>query len=119
MAWVVPWDLIGMLVSGDVAGLTVYTRDDGRKVWFPVAPPDKPPSEMQLHQRERFRDAQAAWGSLSYSERAALEQAAAVLSLPLTGQNLFIHVALTDDQEALSTVERQSGRVLVHPAFIP
>lgn len=112
MAWSVPWNLLGLIVSGDVGAFTIYTDRFGRKTAFPKAPPEKPPSTDQLLQRSRFATAQAAWSALTDHEKAALEAACRNLSIPLTGQNLYIKVALTNRQSAADTVAEQSDIAL-------
>lgn len=112
MAWSIPWQILGLTVSGDVGGFTIYTDRYNRKVVFPKSPPEKPPSEEQIALRSRFTEAQSAWSVLNASNKAALEEACRKLSVPMTGQNLYIKVALTNDQGALETLERQSGITL-------
>jgi len=112
VAFTVPWQLMGIWVSGDVGELTIYTDRFGRKVPFPKAPPDKPPSPQQIAHRARFRTAQAAWSALTADEKAQLELATNRGSLVMTGQNLYITVALRNDQDALDTLARQTATTL-------
>jgi len=119
MAWVLPIDLLGLTVSGDLAGLTIWTRKDGRKVSYPFSPPTSPATSKQLHQRSRFRLAQQRWKNLTTSEQEALEELCRESNAPLTGQNLWIHVALTNDQKAMTTLERQTDIIVTHPQWIP
>lgn len=118
MAWTVPWNLLGLTVSGDVGGITIYTDRFGRKVAFPKSPPEKPPSAAQSHQRTRFTQAQAAWAALSAQEKACLEDAALKGGMVATGQNLYIKVALTNDTPALDTLAQQTGTILPPVPFI-
>lgn len=108
-----------MQISGDVGGFTIYTDRFGRKVVFPKSPPEKPPSTEQLRQQTRFKTAQASWKSLSEIEVKNLEDACKKTNVPMTGQNLWIHTALTNDQEAMRTIQRQSGITLTIPAYVP
>ncbi len=119
MAWTVPWELFGTWVSGDIDGLTIYTDRFGRKVAFPKAPPDKPPSPEQVALRARFKTAQENWKALTDIEKKNLEDAMRKANAVMTGQNLFISVSLTNDQEAYATVQRQTGISLVAITFIP
>jgi hypothetical protein len=119
MAWSVPWNLIGLQVSGDVGGFTIYTDRHGRKVVFPKAPPEKPPTQRQLQQRSRFRAAQRSWAALSLDDKAKLEEMTKKASAPMTGQNLWIHSALTADNPAIETLEAQTGITVPKPEFIP
>ncbi len=119
MAWTVPWNLIGLGVAGDVGGLTVYTDRFGRKVAYPKSPPDKPPSDLQIAQRTRFREAQAAWSALDLGQKLNLELAVMKSSICMTGQNLYITVALKNDQAGLDTIARQTDLTLPQVPFIP
>lgn len=118
MAWTVPWNLMGMAISGDVAGLTIYTDRFNRKVAFPKSPPKKPPTPAQVIQRARFKEALADWSALPVSSRHNLEQATLRTGIVMTGQNLYVSTALTGDHTAYSTVERQSGLTLPTVRFI-
>jgi hypothetical protein len=115
----IPWNLLGFRVMGDLGGFTIYTDRFYRKVWYPRAPPHKPPSAAQRHFRARFKAAVAAWKSLSDSDKAALERAVHTLSLCLTGQNLFTSCALRSAFEAYETIGRQSSEVLPPLPVIP
>lgn len=115
MAWTIPWNLIALEVSGDVGDNTIYTNRFGKKVVFPKAPPDKPPTFNQMIQRARFKNAQASWSSLSNEEKDALELSTKTVSAPLTGQNLWISCNTRNDYADLQTFERQSGVQLPAP----
>lgn len=119
MAWSVPWNLIGLQVSGDVGGFTVYTDRYGQKVVFPKSPPEEPPSEKRIAQRNRFKLAQEDWQSLDQQTKADLEEMCRRASVPLTGQNLWIHSALTNDADAMRTLMDQTGITTPVPEFIP
>ncbi len=112
MAWTIPWDLIGLIVSGDVGDYTIYTDRHGRKVVYPRQPPEVPRSPAQALQRNRFKTAQADWRALTADEKKALEDACKKLSMPMTGQNLWISAALRHDTESYHTVQTQSGITL-------
>jgi len=112
MAWSIPYNLLGIQVSGDLGDMTIYTDRFGRKVWFPKSPPKKPPSQLQIDQRESFKSAQKSWSDLNDSEKRSLEDACRRVSLPLTGQNLWISTKLTGDSTSYTTIERQSGVTL-------
>ena len=115
MAWTIPWDLIGLTVSGDFGDLTVYTNRFGKKVFYPRAPPDKPPSLLQVQQRQRFRNAVLAYMALTAAEKADWERITLKSSCCLTGQNLFIKVALKRQYDALETLRRQTGISVSNP----
>jgi len=119
MAWTIPWDLMGMQISGDFADLTIYTNRFGKKVAYPKSPPDKPPSDLQIAQRTRFKAAQSGWSGLTESVKINYENLTRRTSSPLTGQNLWIHSALTNDNQAIQTLENQTGISVPKPDFIP
>lgn len=102
-------NVLGLVVSGDLGDLTIYTDRFGKKVVFPKSPPKDPPSAAQVVQRQRFADAQAAYMSLTHEEKTAYENLALAASLCATGQNLFIHVSLTRAWQFLATLQRQWG----------
>lgn len=109
MAFTIPWNLVGIEVSGDIGDLTIYTDRFGQKVAFPKSPPKEPPSRLQIIQRASFRTAQAAWAALTPVEKSNLEEATKRVSAPLTGQNLFISAVIRDSNADLITFESQSG----------
>ena len=115
MAWTVPWQLMGLQVSGDFADLTIYTDRYGRKVPFLKSPPKEPASAAQVASRNAFRLAQQSWMALSAQEKKDLEDACRKTSIPLTGQNLWIHTILKLDKDAYLTIQRQSGITLPLP----
>lgn len=112
MAWTIPWQIIGLQVSGDFGDLTIYTDRYGKKIPFPKSPPKEPPSAAQLAVRSAFKTAQAEWKALTANQKAALETACRKTSVPLTGQNLWIHCRTTNDWDAYATIQRQSGITL-------
>jgi hypothetical protein len=112
MAWSIPWNLIGLTVSGDVGDYTIYTDRYGRKVAYPRQPPEVPRTEAQAAQRDKFQAAQASWAALTAEQKAALETACKNLSMPLTGQNLWISATLRRDAASYATVANQSGITL-------
>lgn len=118
MAWTIPWNLVAQKLSGDIGGATIYTDRYGRPTVFPKAPPEKPPSSRQVARRNRFRLAQAEWKAQTDEVKADLEEICRRLSLPLTGQNLWISVALRGDFESYETLQRQSGITVPRPTRV-
>ena len=114
MALGIPASCIGMIVSGDVDGVTIYTDRHARKVVFPKAPPKEPPTDLQIFSRNRFKSAQAEFMSISPTQKAAYERLTQRASLCLTGQNLFIHVAMMHTFATLTTLQVQTG-ISVNP----
>jgi len=115
----IPWNLLGFGVSGDVGGYTIYTDRKFRKVAFPIAPPEKPPSPAQINLRARFKTAQANWKAETDQVKQELEEACRRASIVMTGQNLYIKVALKNDNDALQTLAKQTGTTLPIIDFVP
>lgn len=110
----IPANIIGLIVSGDVDGVTIYTDRYNRKVAYPKAPPKEPPTKMQVDVRNRFKAAQAEYMGLTPLQKRAYEDLTQKASLCMTGQNLFIHVAMKRTYGTLTTLQDQTG-VTVQP----
>jgi len=108
MAFTLPIHSLGFTVSGDVGPYTCYTDRFGKKVFYPKSPPKSPPSDLQLHSRMRFTSAQAQYMALSETDKAAWELLVQRANLCLTGQNLFIHVAMMHTYNMLLTLIGQT-----------
>lgn len=119
MAFGIPVSMLGIWVKGDLAGQTIYTDRFGHKVFFPQAPPDKPPSPMQVKQRARFQTAITNWKATTQANRNAFEQLSLRCSLCMTGHNLWIHVSLQSAFALLETLQRQAGIAVTPPAPVP
>lgn len=115
----VPNSLLGLWVSGDLAGFTFYTTKTGRKVCYPEAPAVQPPSQLQQRMRARFKCAYLNWKELSSEDKANLEQATKKLGLCLTGQNLYVSTQLTGKISNYKTVARQAKLNLPALEYVP
>jgi hypothetical protein len=115
MALGLPPGALGLIVSGDIDGLTIYTDRHGRKVAYPKAPPKEPPTDFQIYYRNRFKTAQANYMALTAPQKADYEDLTKRANLCLTGQNLFIHVALKHTFGLLDTLQQQTGVTVVPP----
>lgn len=103
------YTFLGLIQSGDLAGLTTYVTERRRRaVFFPLAPPTKPPTADQIAQRSAFKAAIDAWNALPPADKSNWERAAKRLSLGLTGFNAFTHFHLKPDPIAVDTLRRQS-----------
>ena len=111
----IPYNLLGLQVSGDLGPMTIYTNRHGKKVFFPKSPPKKPPSVAQIALRARFKSSQADYMALTDAEKLDYENLTKKTCIPMTGQNLWIHVSMTGDQSALDNLERQSDISVVTP----
>jgi len=97
----------------------VYTDKRGRKTFYPIDVPKSRSSPAQAAFRERFRLAQAAWAALTSDEKQLLEDATRRTSVPLTGQNLYISVALRGNQSAADAIFRQAGLPSLEIPYVP
>ena len=101
--------ILGLQPTGDLGPLTGYTSKRGKPVWFLKAPPTKPPTGWQVHQRNKFRLAAVQWAMLLEQERQAWLDAARLAHLTITGYNLFVYYHCTHDRATIATIEHQSG----------
>jgi hypothetical protein len=97
--------VLGLNVSGDLDGYTIYTNRKGKKVSFAQAPPRKPLSVWQLAWQRNFRWGMALWKSLSAAERANYRRVCDLARLCMLGHNLFLHSYLAADFALLDTLE--------------
>jgi hypothetical protein len=120
MAWTPDINMLGLQVSGDIGDVTIYQNKNFKHVTFPKDLHQESASPARVAQRNRFRSAQAQWSSLTDPQKNSLEEACRQLSMPLTGQNLYISTALTNDVPSYQTVANQSGITLPPPpVFVP
>ncbi len=115
----VPANVLGLIVKGDVADITIYTDRYGRKVAYKKSPPKKAPSALQTVQRARFAEAVTNWKALSTDVKTLWENISLRTSLYMTGHNLWIHVSLQSATLLLATLQRQSGITVDDPPLIP
>lgn len=115
MAFGISAQWLGLIVSGDLDGCTIYTDRYGKKVWFPVAPPLSPPSFIQIWQRGRFRTAMEAWTLLTKPEQELYRQAVKKLYLCMPQTGLWCCLCLQSDNTLYQTIKRQSGLNLAPP----
>lgn len=107
-------NFLGFRPTGDLADLTAYTSARGKVVWFKKAPPLKPPSPRQVHQRLIFGNAARGWKLLTEATRNAWINAAHRAHLHLSGYLLYMVWSLLRDRATIRTIERQSGVDLLH-----
>ncbi len=110
--------LMGLTVSGDIGGVTIYTDRWQRKISYEKSPPQKPASAWQRTLRDKFGDAVRQYVALSTSEKAAWELLANKSHLCMTGQNLLIHVAMKDAFGLLDTLMAQTGVTVTPPTVV-
>lgn len=101
--------LIGYNTQGDIGPWTCYTNRKRKLVVFEKAPPEMPPSYLQLKQRNRFRRCARLWWFLTQTQRDNWELVSTRARLRITGFNLFTYWYLTDDNDAIDTLAHQTG----------
>jgi hypothetical protein len=106
--------LLGFVYWGDFADLTLYKSARGKIVLFHKTWPEVPGSPEQLALRQQMRDAATAWRTLTTPQRQAWELASRKASLCMTGYNLFVWFAFTQDLSTLDTIQRQTKTTLTH-----
>lgn len=115
MALGVPLSILGLIVSGDIGGITIYSDRHNRKVGYPKAPPKEPPTDNQVYYRTRFQTSQANYMALTPPQKAAYELLTKAASLCMNGQNLYIHVSMKHAFGLLDTLQQQHGITVVAP----
>ncbi len=109
------YGLMGFIIWGDLAEVTIYRDKQGKMVWFKKTYPDKPASQAQLDNRARMTGYAAAWQALSTEARAQWELATKRASLAMQGYNLFVHWKYSADDQAIRQIERQTRTSLLPP----
>lgn len=107
-------NFLGFRPTGDLADLTSYTSKRNKVVWFKKAPPLKPPSLKQIHQRLLFGNAARGWKQLTQGTRDDWKTAAHRAHIHLSGYLLYMVWTLTPDRGPIRTIERISGITLLH-----
>lgn len=95
---------LGWRPTGDLGAYTIYTSKRGAVVFYPRAPPNKPPSPGQTRSRNAFRAAAAAWATLPTEEKIKWQLAAHRAGLRITGYDLWVSLCRRPDPPTLSTV---------------
>ena len=114
-----PVSMLGLFLSGDLGDETIYTDRYGRKIHYKKSPPEKPPTEPQIQIRTRFKLAQKEYMALAQADRLDYELLVQRASLCMTGQNLFIHVAMKLTFGTLGTLQQQTGISVIPPTPRP
>ena len=113
------YSMLGFVVWGDLAEVTIYRDKQGKIVWFPKTYPHKAPSDAQLAQREKMTQASNYWGYLTPNRQNQWNLATKRASLCMHGYNLFVHWFLTYDHTAMRTIARQTGTALYPIMYFP
>lgn len=100
---------LGLRIQGDLDGITCYRSKRGGIIWYPRAPPLKPPSGLQAAQRDKWKDIIEDWNELPAGTRNAWMDMAVAAHLTIHGFNLYIWWRCHYDDETIRTLERQTG----------
>lgn len=106
---------LGWNTQGDIGPFTFYTSKRKGLIFFLKAPPKELPSEWQIHQRNKWKAAAAAWAATPPLLRKKWQLAADRCHLAATGYNLWIYWQTTGDRAAIATIERHSRLTLLPP----
>jgi len=109
------FSIFGFVVWGDFGPTTIYRNKQAKIVFFNKTWPHKPPSPAQTTQRQRMTDAATAWQQLAPSTHQQWETATRRASLCMHGYDLFVHWHLTQDHDAIHTLENQTRTQLLPP----
>lgn len=115
MAKAIPWDLLGLVVSGDIGDFTLYQNKNRKVVAFPRTPPQVPRTPQQQVIRDAFRQATINWKAADPALKAAYETVTKRLSMCMTGLGLWIHFSFYQNASELQTLTKQSGISLQLP----
>jgi hypothetical protein len=119
MAFTEFFNILGLIVAGDIGDQTIWTDRFGQKVFSKKNYPDKPASELQQAQRSRWKKGCEAWQQLSKTEKQQWEELSLRAYCSCTGFNLFMHAVLTPTFERIETLINQSGVEVQRPDYIP
>lgn len=100
---------LGLRIQGDLDGITCYRSKGGGIIWFPRAPPTKPPSELQEAQRAKWKQILLDWLDLPAATRLAWMHLALRAHLRIHGLNLYIWWRCSQDDRIIQTLQRQTG----------
>jgi hypothetical protein len=83
-------DLLGIQVTGDLAGITYVQRAGNRRTSYAKTYPTRRPSGAQILFRGRFAAAVAAWQQLDAEHKKTLDKIADRFGMIMSGYNVFI-----------------------------
>jgi hypothetical protein len=88
-------DLLGLQVTGDLAGITYVQRAGNRRTSYAKTYPKRKPSGTQIIFRARFKTAVAKWQALDAEHKHTLDEIARRMGMIMSGYNVFISCELT------------------------
>ncbi len=106
-------NFLGLAIQGDIDGITCYRSSRGALIWFPRAPPAKPPSQLQIDQRQKWRAILDDWNALPAATQTNWMAITQRACLSLHGLNLYIWWRCSQDDSIINTLERQTGITVI------
>ena len=103
------YELLGHSMQGDLAGMTCYTSQRNKVVWFVKSPPLEPASPTQRTIRNIFVMNANLWRTMSTASRSTWNDAAIAAKLRIHGYDLFTWWLRKRDDGVLATIERLAG----------
>lgn len=105
--------LLGLRIQGDLGPYTCYRSSQRGMIWYPRAPPMKPPSDAQVDQRDKWRDQIEDWTELTAAQRQNWMNLASRANLHMHGFNLYLWWRGSYDDTSIHTIERQTGVTVI------
>lgn len=102
-------NFLGMNIQGDLDGITCWRSARGAIIWYPRAPPRKPPSPLQVLQRQKWTDILVDWNNFTEAQRQAWLDLADQAHTRITGLNLYLWYRCSQDDRVIHTLELQTG----------
>lgn len=102
---------LGFNTTGDLGPYTLYTRYNGALVYYARTPALNPASPAQQLQRAKWTAAAKGWHDSAAEVKHRWERITRATSAKLTGYNLFIYWATTEDAATVRTMARQAGEL--------
>lgn len=120
MAHSIPFNMLGLSLSGDVGDFTLYTDKFHRIIAFPRSPPKVPASPRQLFCRQRWRNACDTWNEQPPEIKAKWELLTLRANMCMTGNGLWMKMSLNPDYVTFERLSLQYlGEVLDRPPWFP
>lgn len=107
--------ICGWTVQGDLGGWTTYTSRRRGLVFYAKSPPLTPPTWAQAKIRLNFSHAAAAWSVMPQSGKDAYIAANSACHSRITAYNLFMKIALKNQNDLKTRVEEATGILLPDP----
>lgn len=101
--------LITFRATGDMGPYTFYTRQGKKTIFYLKAPPHKPLTFWQIHQRDRWVMIAEEWRALPQVARQAWSDLCRICHIRITPYNLFVHARSRPGDLTVETLLANSG----------